>query len=250
MGGSATSSATGSTTAAAISGRPSASPRSTRERVPCFGCSTRWSFIFFDHSSTYDQQAISGKHDVSTETVWARVGQATLYGEFALDDFDLNPRTGRDDREIEATSYQLSLGGRYMGVSDRLEFGFRLPQSLRVVVPFPASLRRYGCILDRGDRGSMVGLRSPHFAGRLVSFHSGPAYFPRASVSAQGGGRLPHSLPAPGRPAGYARDLSRRDGDHQASRAARAISAPQRGIPGVGPGPQLYFRCRPRGSLK
>jgi hypothetical protein len=79
--------------------------------------------IFFDHSSTYDQQAISGNMMFNT-TVWARVGQGTLYGEFVLDDFDLNPRTGREDRPIEATSYQLSLGGRYMGVSDRLELGF------------------------------------------------------------------------------------------------------------------------------
>ena len=55
---------------------------------------------------------------------WARVGQGTLYGEFALDDFDLNPRVGKEDRAAEATSYQLSLGGRYLGVSDRLEFGF------------------------------------------------------------------------------------------------------------------------------
>ncbi len=52
------------------------------------------------------------------------MGQGTLYGEFALDDFDLNPRTGAEDGGIEATSYQLSLGGRYLGVSDGLELGF------------------------------------------------------------------------------------------------------------------------------
>ena len=80
-------------------------------------------FIFFDHSSTYDQQAISGNM-MFNGMFWARVSQATLYGEFVLDDFDLNPRTGQEDRPIEATSYQLSLGGRYLGISDRLEFGF------------------------------------------------------------------------------------------------------------------------------
>ena len=79
-------------------------------------------FIFFDHSSTYDQQEISGNMMLNA-MFWARVGQATLYGEFALDDFDLNPRTGKEDRPIEPTSYQLSLGGRYLGASDRLEFG-------------------------------------------------------------------------------------------------------------------------------
>ena len=79
--------------------------------------------IFFDHSSSYDRQEISGNMMLNA-MFWARVGQATLYGEFALDDFDLNPRTGASDRPIESTSYQLSLGGRYLGVSDRLEFGF------------------------------------------------------------------------------------------------------------------------------
>ena len=80
-------------------------------------------FIFLDHSSNYDRQEISGNVMLNA-MFWARVGEATLYGEFALDDFDLNPRTGGADRPIEPTSYQLSLGGRYLGVSDRLEFGF------------------------------------------------------------------------------------------------------------------------------
>ena len=80
-------------------------------------------FIFVDHSATYDQQAISG-NIMFSGMFWARMGQSTLYGEFALDDFDLNPRTGNVDRPIEATSYQLSLGGRYHGISDRVELGF------------------------------------------------------------------------------------------------------------------------------
>ncbi len=80
-------------------------------------------FIFVDHSATYDRGAISGNM-MFNGMFWARVGQSTLYGEFALDDFDLNPRTGTEDRAIEATSYQLSLGGRYQGVADRLELGF------------------------------------------------------------------------------------------------------------------------------
>ena len=79
--------------------------------------------IFFDHSANYDDQAISGNMMLNG-MFWARVGQATLYGEVALDDFDLNPRTGLEDRPIEATSYQLSLGGRYLGIFDRLELGF------------------------------------------------------------------------------------------------------------------------------
>jgi hypothetical protein len=77
-------------------------------------------FIFFDHSATYDQQAISG-NVMFNVTFWAQVGQGTLYGEFVLDDFDRNSLSGQV--AIEATSYQLSLGGRYMGVSDRLELG-------------------------------------------------------------------------------------------------------------------------------
>ena len=77
-------------------------------------------FIFFDHSATYDQQAISG-NVMFNATFWAQVGQGTLYGEFVLDDFDRNSLSGQV--AIEATSYQLSLGGRYMGVSDRLELG-------------------------------------------------------------------------------------------------------------------------------
>ncbi len=80
-------------------------------------------FIFFDHSSNYDRQAISGNMMFNTMFWWKR-GQSTLYGEFALDDFDLNPRIGTSTRPIEATSYQLSLGGRYLGVSDQLELGF------------------------------------------------------------------------------------------------------------------------------
>ena len=80
-------------------------------------------FIFVDHSSKYDTEDISGNMMFNT-MFWWKFGQSTLYGEFALDDFDLNPRTGAEDRPIEATSYQLSLGGRYRGISDRLEFGF------------------------------------------------------------------------------------------------------------------------------
>ena len=80
-------------------------------------------FIFFDHNANNDQPGISG-NVMFNGMFWTRVGEATLYGEFVLDDFDLNPRTGKVDRPIEPTSYQLSLGGRYLGVSDRLEFGF------------------------------------------------------------------------------------------------------------------------------
>ena len=80
-------------------------------------------FIFFDHNANNNRTEISGNLMLNA-MFWARVGQGTLYGEFALDDFDLNPRTGVSNRPIEATSYQLSLGGRYLGVSDRLEFGF------------------------------------------------------------------------------------------------------------------------------
>ncbi len=80
-------------------------------------------FIFTDHSSEFDSQEISGNLMFNT-MFWWKLGQSTLYGEFALDDFDLNPRIGVEDRGIEATSYQMSLGGRYLGVSDRLEFGF------------------------------------------------------------------------------------------------------------------------------
>ena len=80
-------------------------------------------FIWVDHSSTYDPRDISGNL-MFNATFWGRVGQSTLYGEFALDDFDLNPRIGLDDRGIEATSYQVSLGGRYHGISDGLELGF------------------------------------------------------------------------------------------------------------------------------
>ena len=80
-------------------------------------------FIFFNRLNEDDPGAI-GSNKVFNAMFWARVGQGTLYGEFALDDFDLNPRVGKEDRAAEATSYQLSLGGRYLGVSDRLEFGF------------------------------------------------------------------------------------------------------------------------------
>ena len=80
-------------------------------------------FIFFDHNANVNRPGTSG-NVMLNGMFWARVGQGTLYGEVALDDFDLNPRTGRVDRPIEPTSYQLSLGGRYLGVSDRLEFGF------------------------------------------------------------------------------------------------------------------------------
>jgi hypothetical protein len=77
-------------------------------------------FIWVDQSSTFDKNEISGNLMFNT-MFWWRVGQSTLYGEFALDDFDLNPRTGVEDRDIEATSYQLSLG---QGISDALELGF------------------------------------------------------------------------------------------------------------------------------
>ena len=79
--------------------------------------------IFFDHNANNQRTEISG-NVMFNGMFWTRVGQATLYGEFALDDFDLNPRTGKVDRPIEATSYHLSLGGRYLGISDRLELGF------------------------------------------------------------------------------------------------------------------------------
>ena len=79
--------------------------------------------IVFDHSSTYDPDEISG-NVMFNGMLWWQLGQTTLYGEFALDDFDLNPRTGAEERPVEATSYQLSLGGRYQGISDRLELGF------------------------------------------------------------------------------------------------------------------------------
>jgi hypothetical protein len=77
-------------------------------------------FIALDHSSNYDPEEISGNKMLNA-MFWTRVGQGTLYGEFVLDDYDLN---GGGSSPIEATSYQLSVGGRYLGVSDRLEFGF------------------------------------------------------------------------------------------------------------------------------
>ena len=80
-------------------------------------------FIFVDRSSASDREDISN-NTMLNAMFWARVGQGTLYGEFVLDDFDLNPRTGRVDRPIVPTQYHLSFGGRYLGVSDRLEFGF------------------------------------------------------------------------------------------------------------------------------
>ena len=79
--------------------------------------------IFFDHNANNERTEISGNL-MFNGMFWSRVGQVTLYGEFTLDDFDLKPRTGQVDRPTEATSFQLSLGGRYLGVSDRLELGF------------------------------------------------------------------------------------------------------------------------------
>jgi len=79
-------------------------------------------FIFFDHNANNEREGTSG-NVMFNGMFWTRMGEATFHGEFALDDFDLNPRTGGGDRPIEPTSYQLSLGGRYHGVSDRLEFG-------------------------------------------------------------------------------------------------------------------------------
>ena len=79
--------------------------------------------IFFDISANHDPDAISGNVMLNA-MVWARVGQGTLYGEFVLDDFDLNSRTGKSNRPVFPTVYHLSLGGRYLGVSDRLELGF------------------------------------------------------------------------------------------------------------------------------
>ena len=80
-------------------------------------------FLFFDHNANNERTEISG-NAMFNGMFWTRVGQATLYGEFALDDFDLNPRTGKVDRPIEPTSFQLNLGARYLGISDRLELGF------------------------------------------------------------------------------------------------------------------------------
>jgi hypothetical protein len=79
--------------------------------------------LFFDAHANMKRSDISGNVMLNA-MFWTRLGEATVYGEFALDDFDLNPRTGAADRAAEATSYQLSLGGRYLAVSDRLEFGF------------------------------------------------------------------------------------------------------------------------------
>jgi len=80
-------------------------------------------FIFFDRNSTLDEGRILSNVMLNV-MFWTRVGQGTLYGEFALDDFDLNPRIGKEDRPVFPSQYHLSLGGRYQGVSDRLEFGF------------------------------------------------------------------------------------------------------------------------------
>jgi hypothetical protein len=80
-------------------------------------------FIFFDQKSNNDRGVNSGNL-MFNGMFWARLGQGTLYGEVVIDDFDLNPRTGKSDRPIFPTVYHLSLGGRYFGVSDRLEFGF------------------------------------------------------------------------------------------------------------------------------
>jgi len=80
-------------------------------------------FIFFDHNANNDRKDISG-NVMFNAMFWTRVGEATFFGEAVLDDFDLNPRTGTEDRPVEATSYQVSLGGRYHGIRDDVVLGF------------------------------------------------------------------------------------------------------------------------------
>ena len=153
-------------------------------------------FLITDHKATHDKQSISGNL-MFNAMFWARVGQSTLYGEFVIDDFDLKPRTGAEDRPAFPTVYHLSLGGRYLGVSDRLEFGF----DYRRVSAWsyrPTGNRRpeIWMHLDRGlgdpwsdyDRLTLRADLYPSVVGLRIS--------PRASVSAQGRGRLPPSLSA------------------------------------------------------
>ena len=78
-------------------------------------------FIFFDQRANNGQKA-SGNLMLNA-MVWARAGNVTFYGEAALDDFDLLPRTGKQDRGIEATSYQVSAGARYFGVREDIVLG-------------------------------------------------------------------------------------------------------------------------------
>jgi hypothetical protein len=82
-------------------------------------------FIFFDHDGSREvgQSTLTGNL-MFNGMFWARVGQGTIYGEGAIDDFDLNPRVGISERGIEATSYQISLGGRYYGAGERTVLGF------------------------------------------------------------------------------------------------------------------------------
>ena len=61
-----------------------------------------------------DDRALTGNVMLNA-MFWARRGPAAFYGEFVLDDFDLNPRIGSEERPVEATSYHLELGGRYVG---------------------------------------------------------------------------------------------------------------------------------------
>ena len=177
--------------------------------------------IVFDHSSTYDPDEISG-NVMFNGMLWWQLGQTTLYGEFALDDFDLNPRTGAEDRPVEATSYQLSLGGRYQGNIRSPRARLRLSQSLGVVVPVRRAYRDLDPSGPRA-RGSLVRLRPSYVARRLVSLRSRLARLPRASVSAQGRGRLPHSIPSPRRTVGATGNLPRGVGDDQTYRVARPI---------------------------
>ena len=78
-------------------------------------------FIFFDQRANNGQKA-SGNLMLNA-MVWAKAGNVTFYGEAALDDFDLLPRTGKQDRGIEATSYQVSAGARYFGVREDVVLG-------------------------------------------------------------------------------------------------------------------------------
>ena len=107
-------------------------------------------FIFFDQKANNDRDELAGNLMVNG-MFWARVGQATVYGEIVIDDFDLDARTGESNRtEVFPTIYHLSLGGRYLGVSDRLEFGFDYRRvsawSYRTASPTP----EVWTYLDRG----------------------------------------------------------------------------------------------------
>lgn len=80
--------------------------------------------LFFDHNSNNTVPSKITGNLMFNAMFWARVGHATFYGEGAIDDFDLNPRIGKEDRPVEATSYQASLGARYYGLREDLVFGF------------------------------------------------------------------------------------------------------------------------------